>query len=596
MKSNFSSTPTFIPITGATSSTYVINSSLIGMRLSVQVTGMRAGYVARTAVSAQTISAVTASLPFVTTTPPAVSGTAAVGQTLTASIPGQGWSPTPTAVTYEWFSRRSPTGVGTYSIGTGPSYTLQSKDRGHQILVRATGSRAGYTTTTIGSPFTPAVVSGLSFTSVGSGPTIEGVAAVGQTLTAKFSEAGWNPAPTTFTYEWLTRSSPTGVGTYLAGSGPTYTVKSADRGSQILVRVTGSRAGYISSVVTSSFTTAVVSGLATSTSLSANVTTPFVGQEVTFTARISSSQTTQLAGHTVQFRTRASSSTSLFTTLGTAVTDSNGVAVLRHTYTSAQSPQVFGQLMASGPLMGSSSSAVTMSVRSVAFATSLTAGTSSAVVGQEVTFTARVTASQVVPLSGQTVRFQSRVTSPSLIVITLGTALTDANGVATFRHRFTSAQSPQVFAEFVPNGTTTLASSSATTMTITKSTASATISASTTSSVARAEVTFTARITSSQGIAVSGQTIQFKVKVDGSGSATLLGTATTDSNGVATITHAFETAQSAQVFAELSSSASFNDALSSDVLVSVSATVSGSSLYSKESLGWVVNTARKRVS
>jgi hypothetical protein len=239
---------------------------------------------------------------------------------------------------------------------------------------------------------------------------------------------------------------------------------------------------------------------------------------------------------------------------------------------------------------------VNMSVRSVAFATSLTAGTSSAVVGQEVTFTARVTASQVVQLSGQTVRFQSRATSPSLIVTTLGTALTDANGVATFRHRFTSAQSPQVFAEFVPNGTTTLASSSPTTMTITKATATATVSASTTSAVARAEVTFTARISSSQGASVVGQTIQFKVKVDGSSSATLLRTATTDSNGVATITHAFDTAQSAQVFAELSSSATFNDVLSTDVQVLVTAAVSSSSLYSKGSWTWLVNPARQRAS
>jgi hypothetical protein len=321
-----------------------------------------------------------------------------------------------------------------------------------------------------------------------------------------------------------------------------------------------------------------------------------VGQEVVFTARISSSQTAQLAGHTVQFTTRASSFTSLFTTLGSAVTDSNGVAVLRHTYTSAQSPQVFGQLLNSGQLLGSSSSAVTMSVRSVAFATSLTAGSSSAVVGQEVTFTARVTASQAVQLSGQTVRFQSRISSPTSTLATLGTALTDANGVATFRYRFTSAQSPQVFAEFVPNGTLPLAGSSAITMSITKATAAATVSASSTAAVARAEVTFTARISSSQGVSVAGQTIQFKVKVDGSSSATLLRTATTDSNGVATITYVFETPQSALVFAELSSSTTFNDVLSSEVLVSVSAPVSSSSLYSKSSSIWLVNLGRQRAS
>jgi hypothetical protein len=90
----------------------------------------------------------------------------------------------------------------------------------------------------------------------------------------------------------------------------------------------------------------------------------------------------------------------------------------------------------------------------------------------------------------------------------------------------------------------------------------------------------TANISSSQGIALAGQTVQFKVKKDGATVATVLGSGTTDSRGVATLNHTFDAAQSAQVIAELSGSTVFNDASSSEILISVSASLSSSSLKS----------------
>jgi surface protein len=97
---------------------------------------------------------------------------------------------------------------------------------------------------------TDVVLRGFSFDSTPV-PTIVGAAVVGQTLTA--SVADWDPVPDSYSYQWLLRGKP-----IKRATDETYVVGSKDVGKPISVRVTGSRASYVSSVRESTRTSAVV--------------------------------------------------------------------------------------------------------------------------------------------------------------------------------------------------------------------------------------------------------------------------------------------------------------------------------------------------
>ena len=71
---------------------------------------------------------------------PMITGTARVGQTVTA-VPGT-WGPAPVSLTYRWQRDGA-----TISGATGSTYTLGSADAGRSITVVVTGSKSGYITT-----------------------------------------------------------------------------------------------------------------------------------------------------------------------------------------------------------------------------------------------------------------------------------------------------------------------------------------------------------------------------------------------------------------------------------------------------------------
>ena len=141
----------------AAGTSYTLTASDVGRSIFVQATGTRAGYVEAIRSSAMTTT-VLAGLPFTSSPAPTITGSAVVGQTLTAAI--SGWDPTPTTTSYLWFRSgfSSP-------IGSGSSYTLTSSDLGRTITVQAIGSRAGNIETTRTSSATQVVNSGLPFRS-----------------------------------------------------------------------------------------------------------------------------------------------------------------------------------------------------------------------------------------------------------------------------------------------------------------------------------------------------------------------------------------------------------------------------------------------
>ena len=224
-------------ILAATGSTYTLTVADLGSTIRVAVTASNPGG-NTTAVSTQTAT-VAQPPPPANTGLPAISGSAVVGQLLSASTGV--WSGNPTSYAYEW--RRCDTaGAACTAIlaATGSTYTLTVADLGSTIRVAVTASNPGGNTTAVSTQTAtvaqppPPVNTGL--------PAISGSAVVGQLLSA--STGVWSGNPTSYAYEWR-RCDTAGAActAILAATGSTYTLTVADLGSTIRVAVTASNPG-----------------------------------------------------------------------------------------------------------------------------------------------------------------------------------------------------------------------------------------------------------------------------------------------------------------------------------------------------------------
>ena len=251
---------TYSDISSATSATYVLTASEVGKYIKVKATGTGSYTGSKTSdATAKVTQAVTAI--------GAITGTAAVGETLTAGA----LTPSGATVTYQWQS--SDTVGGTYSNisgATSATYVLTASELNKYIKVQVTGT--GSYTGTILSAAT-GLVGGQPVTAIGA---ITGTAAVGETLTA----GALTPSGATVTYQW--QSCATVGGTYSNISGATsatYTLAEAERGKFIKVQATGtgSYTGTVLSAATAQVTQAVTAVAITGTAavgstLSAGVT------------------------------------------------------------------------------------------------------------------------------------------------------------------------------------------------------------------------------------------------------------------------------------------------------------------------------------
>lgn len=226
------------PIQGATGTTYRPTSADLGRAISIRVGASDLGV---TWPSAATAAVAPGTL---TPSTPVVSGTAAVGRTLTAK-PGT-WAPSGVALTYQWL--RSGTAI---RGATASTYTLTAADRGATLSVRVSGARAGYTTATRTSGATATVKPGTI--TVTTATKVSGTARVGARLTAvapRLSVTG-----TRTTYQWLRE------GRAISGATkPTYTLTKSDKGKRVSVRATVTRSGFTTVTSTSARTSAVKAG------------------------------------------------------------------------------------------------------------------------------------------------------------------------------------------------------------------------------------------------------------------------------------------------------------------------------------------------
>ncbi|OUE21021.1 hypothetical protein BFL36_11170 [Clavibacter michiganensis] len=138
-----------VPVRGATEATYRVAHGDAGTRITVTATGSRSGYKDAKLTSEPTAVVVDAldvppatpapapgDEPFAAAPAPELSGTPAVGSTLTAATPE--WTPVATTVAYAW-SRDGVVVPGR----TAATYVLSARDAGTRITVTVTGRADG---------------------------------------------------------------------------------------------------------------------------------------------------------------------------------------------------------------------------------------------------------------------------------------------------------------------------------------------------------------------------------------------------------------------------------------------------------------------
>lgn len=219
-------------ISGATSTSLKLTSGLKGKRISVKVTGTNTGYTTVSKTSASTGKVATTSAP-------GISGTRAVGSTLTVT---RGTWTTGTTFSYQWYADGK-----TISGATRSTYRLSSGAESKRITVTVTGRKSGYATVTRTSSATSRIMRA-------STPTISGTRMVGSTL--RVDRGTWTGG-TTPKYQWYVN------GVAASGAtGSTFYLSKARAGKTIKVRVTGSNPGYATIARVSGSTSTVKSGKA----------------------------------------------------------------------------------------------------------------------------------------------------------------------------------------------------------------------------------------------------------------------------------------------------------------------------------------------
>ena len=184
---------------------------------------------------------------------PTISGTAQVGQTLTASTSGISDTDGLDTVSYSYQWLADDTDIDGAANST---YTLQASDNGKTIKVRVTFTDDVGKEESLTSAATAAVAPPPNSPATGA-PTISGTAQVGQTLTASTSGISDSDGLTnpTYSYQWLADDTEIDGAT-----SSTYTVQSSDNGKVIKVRVTFTDDAGHDESLTSGGTTAVVMG------------------------------------------------------------------------------------------------------------------------------------------------------------------------------------------------------------------------------------------------------------------------------------------------------------------------------------------------
>ena len=181
--------------------------------------------------------------------PPTVTGTARVGEALTAHRGT--WDNNPTTFTYRWLRCNQLGNSCVLLASDGQTYRLGDADLGHTLRVRVRASNADGSATARSEQSDVVVANAPPLTNT-SRPTITGEARVGQELSA--NEGTWSGNPASFAFQWQRCDIDTLLCVDVVGAtGRTYGVRAADVGTRLRVQVTArsdTRTGTATSAAT----------------------------------------------------------------------------------------------------------------------------------------------------------------------------------------------------------------------------------------------------------------------------------------------------------------------------------------------------------
>jgi Right handed beta helix region len=228
-------------IAGATSLSYTLTAAEVGATIRLRVVATNAVGTAQ-AVSAATGAVVAAPVPPASSAPPAVSGMAQAGQTLSGTLGT--WSGTQPITLQPYWRRCDSAGFFCSDISgaTSLSYTLTAADVGATIRLRVIATNAAGTAEASSTATAPVAAAAPVPPTSSAPPTVSGIAQTGQTLTG--TPGTWSGTqPITFQPYWRRCDSAGFYCANITGAGSlSYTLTAADVGATIRLRVIATNA------------------------------------------------------------------------------------------------------------------------------------------------------------------------------------------------------------------------------------------------------------------------------------------------------------------------------------------------------------------
>ncbi|GGD07475.1 Ig-like domain repeat protein [Nocardioides daphniae] len=253
-------------ISGATGETYPVVAADLDKALTLRVTGTAVGR--QPTVTASNAVTVVRGVAPQATTPPTVTGTPKVGQSVGMTPPT--WDLTGVSTRREWLRDGEP-----IAGATATTYAPVADDLGRELSVRVTGDRAGHHTSVVVS--SPVVVQPGDAPTARSLPVLSGTGKVGTELTT--SVPGWSLTGVSTSVQWLRDGEP-----ITGATATTYAVGADDLGRSISSQVTAVRPGHTPGTTQSVGMTVVLGDPATVRTAAVLRGTPKVGETLTLTA------------------------------------------------------------------------------------------------------------------------------------------------------------------------------------------------------------------------------------------------------------------------------------------------------------------------
>ena len=250
-------------IASATASTYTLVDADLGTTIKVKV-GFADYYDYDETLTSDATAAVAASTNTPATGAPTITGTAQVGQTLTAGTTAimDADGLTSVSYTYQWI--RTAAGVDTNISGaTASTYTLVAADLGTTVKVRVSFTDDASNDETLTSNVSVIIARPANTAATGK-PGITGTAQVGQTLTATVgTSADVDGLPNPFltdvntSFQWIRVATDNTETNISSATASTYTLVAADQGTTVKVRVSFTDDASNAETLTSAATAAV---------------------------------------------------------------------------------------------------------------------------------------------------------------------------------------------------------------------------------------------------------------------------------------------------------------------------------------------------